>query len=162
MQDNYSILISRLDAFIRKFYKNQLVKGAIYAFTLSLAFYLTVTTLEYFGHFNTAVRTVFFYSFIAGFLFIIGKFVVIPLMHLYRFGKIISHEQAAKIIGVHFATVEDKLLNVLQLKKQSEDLKQNNNTLLFAGINQKIEELKPVPFVSAINLSENKRYLRFA
>lgn len=163
MADNYSLLIEKLDAFIRKYYKNQLVRGAIYSFTLSLVFYLLVATLEHFGHFDTTLRTILFYSFVAGFLFIIGKFVIIPLMHLYRFGKVISHEQAATIIGKHFSNVEDKLLNVLQLKKQSEtDKDARHHELLIAGINQKVEELKPVPFVSAINLSENRRYVRYA
>jgi hypothetical protein len=47
-------------------------------------------------------------------------------------------------------------------------LKENNNNeptskeLLEAAINQKITELKPVPFTSAIDLSQNKKYLKFA
>ncbi len=162
MKDNYQILIDRLDAFIRKYYKNQLVRGGIYAFTLSLAFYLLVVTFEYFGHFNTDIRTFLFYAFILGIGFIISKFVIIPLMHLYRLGKIISHEQAADIIGKHFSNVQDKLLNVLQLKKQAEENTSTHPELIVAGINQKIDELKPVPFISAINISENRRYLRFA
>ena len=163
MQESYQSLIARLDAFIRKYYKNQLIRGIIYSFTLLLGFYLVVTTIEFFGHFNTSFRTFLFYLFVGGMLFILGKFIAIPLMHLYRFGKIISHEQAAEIIGKHFGNVQDKLLNVLQLKKQSdENLNTNNQSLLMAGIDQKISDLKPVPFVSAINLSENRRYLRFA
>ncbi len=163
MSDNYQLLITRLDAFVRKYYKNQLVRGAIYSFTLSLAFFLLVTTLEFFGHFNTGFRTILFYLFVGAILFIISKFVINPLLHLYRFGKIISHEQAAQIIGKHFKNVQDKLLNVLQLKKQSEESSGiQNNVLLLAGIDQKISELKPVPFVSAIDLTENKRYLRYA
>ena len=163
MSDSYQLLITRLDAFIRKYYKNQLVRGAIYAFTLSLAFFLLVTSLEFIGHFNIGLRTVLFYLFVGAILFILGKFVFNPLMHLYRFGKIISHEQAAEIIGKHFGNVQDKLLNVLQLKKQSEEsTASHNNVLLVAGIDQKINELKPVPFVSAIDLSENKRYIRYA
>ncbi len=163
MQESYQSLISRLDAFIRKYYKNRLIRGVIYAFTLLLAFYLLVTTIEFLGNFNTGFRTTLFYLFIGGMLFILGKFIVIPLMHLYRFGKIISHEQAAEIIGKHFGNVQDKLLNVLQLKKQAEvDPNAQHQQLILAGIDQKISELKPIPFVSAINLSENKRYLRFA
>ncbi|MBK9543636.1 MAG: DUF4175 domain-containing protein [Bacteroidetes bacterium] len=179
MQDNYQLLIQKLDAFIRKYYKNQFVKGAIYAFTLSLAFYLLVTTLEYVGHFSTTLRTVLFYSFIGGILFILGRFVIIPLLHLYRIGKLISHEQAAEIIGKHFSNVEDKLLNVLQLRKLAEEgrgtrdegrtgdggrIGENNfhTELIDASINQKAEELKPIPFVSAINIGDNKRYARYA
>ena len=163
MPDNYHLLISRLDAFIRKYYKNQLVRGAIYSFTLLLAFFLLVTTLEYFGHFSSGLRTTLFYLFVGSFLFIVGKFIVNPMMHLYRFGKIISHEQAAEIIGKHFGNVQDKLLNVLQLKKQADESPESSHhNLLLAGIDQKINELKPVQFVSAIDLSDNRRYVRYA
>ncbi len=173
-KDNYQLLIAKLDAFIRKFYKNKLIRGAIYSFTVSLAFYLLVTSLEFFGHFSVGLRTTLFYVFVFGNLFIIGNFVVVPLIHLYRIGKIISHEQAAKIIGDHFGDVKDKLLNVLQLKQQTEQVNSPQSTvnsfqspisgfqLLTASINQKAAELKPVPFTSAINLNENRKYLRYA
>jgi len=163
--DNYQVLIEKLDAFIRKYYRNQLLRGGIYAFTLGLAFYLLVTTLEYFGHFSTGLRTALFYGFVAGIGFILMRFVAIPLSHLYRIGKIISHEQAAKIIGDHFKEVQDKLLNVLQLKRQAApdyELRTVNYELLTASIEQKSEVLKPIPFVSAVNLSENRKYLRYA
>src|SRR5689334_10067436 len=158
--DNYQILISKLDAFIRKYYKNQLIRGGIYAFTLGLAFYLIVTMMESAGHFSTVMRTVLFYSFIAGILFILWRFIAIPLFHLYKIGHVISHEQAAQIVGEHFTEVKDKLLNVLQLRKQAEG--NTANELLLASINQKSDELKPVPFIRAVNFSENRKYLRYA
>ena len=37
-----------------------------------------------------------------------------------------------------------------------------NSKLIEASINQKAGELKPVPFTSAINLNENRKYLRYA
>lgn len=163
--NNYNLLIEKLDAFIRKYYKNRLIRGAIYSFTLLMAFYLAVTTLEYFGHFSTTLRTILFYSFVGGNIFIIGRYVVIPLSHLYRYGKIISHEQAAVIIGEHFPKVQDKLLNVLQLHRQADEAALELHTsreLILAGIDQKTVELKPIPFASAINFGENKKYLRYA
>ena len=130
MSDSYQLLINRLDAFIRKYYKNQLVKGCIYSFTLSLAFFLIITLLEYVGHFSMGLRAVLFYLFVGSILFILARFIAIPLLHLYRFGKIISHEQSADIIGKHFTDVQDKLLNVLQLKKLSDDnINTQNNDL---------------------------------
>src|SRR4051812_14093440 len=102
MENNYQLLIEKLDAFIRKYYKNQLLRGVIYTFTLCLAFYLLITSSEYFGHFSTTLRTVLFYLFVSGTAFVLGKFIVIPLTHLYKIGSIISHEQAAQIIGKHF------------------------------------------------------------
>jgi hypothetical protein len=168
MDYNEDILIQKLDEFIRKYYKNQLIKGLIYAIGLVLAFYLAVAVLEYYAHFDIAIRTILFYSLILGVLGVLGRYVLIPLFKLNRIGSVLSNEMAAEIIGRHFSEVKDKLLNVLQLKKiaQEEGRQTPVSTLpislLEASINQKIRELKPVPFASAINLSENKRYLKYA
>ncbi len=161
MISEYHILIRKLDEFIRKYYKNQLIRGAIYCFTTVLAFYLIVAALEYFGHFSIAARTFLFYSFLAVNVFIITRLIIIPLLKINRLGKIISHEQAAEIIGKHFSNVSDKLLNTLQLKQLSEQ-HASNSGLIIAGINQKIAELRPVPFTSAIDLKKNYRYVRYA
>src|SRR5262245_6565910 len=158
---NYEILLGKLDEFIRKYYKNQLIRGAIYTFTALLAAWIVFTSLEYFGHFSTTVRTILFWTFISVALVSLWKGVIIPLSHLYRMGKIISHEQAADIIGRHFSNVQDKLLNTLQLKAESDRMGQSS-ALLIAGIEQKTEELKPIPFTSAIDLRKNRKYFRYA
>jgi hypothetical protein len=80
-------------------------------------------------------------------------------MHYFHLGKVISHEQAANIIGNHFADVKDKLLNILQLRHQADSAQ--NRDLILASINQKSEEIKPVPFKGAIDLSQNRRYMRY-
>src|ERR1035437_6249772 len=161
---NYQSLIEKLDGFIRKYYKNQLLRGLIYSMGLVLLFFISLTVLEYYAHFNAAIRTVLFYSFIASSGFILVKYIAIPLSKLYKLGQLISHEEAAKIIGKHFSNVQDKLLNVLQLQQQETSI--SNLTpqyaLLEASINQKIKELKPIPFTSAIDFSENKKYLKYA
>ncbi|MFI5150960.1 MAG: DUF4175 family protein [Bacteroidia bacterium] len=161
------ILLRKLDEFIRKYYKNQLIKGGLYATGMVLAFYLLVVVLEYYAHFDSTVRTVLFYSLLAGILAICIRYIALPLFRLNRIGPVISNEQAAAIIGTHFSEVRDKLLNVLQLKKVSQDItsapvKQESQALLEASINQKIKELKPVPFTAAIDLGKNKRYLKYA
>ena len=56
-----------------------------------------------------------FYTFLATAVFIIGRFIVLPIAQINRLGKIINHEQAAEIIGKHFSEVKDVLLNTLQL-----------------------------------------------
>ena len=163
MKDNYQILIEKLDAFIRKYYKNQLIRGAIYSFGLCLAFYLVVTLLESIGRFNTGLRTFLFYSLLAGNIFILIRFILVPLSKLYRIGSVISHEEAAQIIGSHFSEVKDKLLNTLQLREQYGAAGESQSSdLVMASVNQKIDDLKPVPFVSAVNLGENRKYLRYA
>src|ERR1700722_1356323 len=149
MTASYSILISKLDEFIRKYYKNQLVKGGLYTLSLGLSFYISLVIAEYYGDFSITLRTVLFYAFAAAILFILTRFIAIPLTRLYRIGEIISYEDAAQIIGRHFREVQDKLLNVLQLNRQMADI--GTVSLLEAGIEQKIKEMKPVPFAVAID-----------
>ncbi len=52
------------------------------------------------------------------------------------------------------------MLNVLQLKEQSKNYA--DASLIEASIDQKIDDIKLVPFTSAINLSKNKQYLKYA
>jgi hypothetical protein len=157
----YNTLISKLDEFIRKYYKNQLIRGVLYTTAILLSGYLTISLLEYYAHFDTTVRTVLFWSFLAAAGYVVGKFIVLPLTKINRIGKIISHEQAANIIGQHFTNVQDKLLNVLQLQKSGSGTGASD-ALVEASINQRIKELRPVPFTSAIDLKQNRRYVKWA
>lgn len=158
MSNNYQILISKLDAFIRKYYKNRLLKGGIYSVGLLLASFIVFTSVEYFGQFSTTGRTILFYSFVAITTYLLVNYVIVPLAKLYKFGKIINHNQAAEIIGNHFDEVKDKLINVLQLEHKA---LLSSSSLLLASIDQKSLELKPVPFVNAVNLTENKKHLKY-
>ena len=154
----YHQLLLKLDVFIRKYYKNQMIRGALYCMAIIFFTYLVVTLAEYFGRFSIAMRTFLFWSFVAGVLFVLGKFFLLPLAKIFRLGKIISHEQAAQIIGKHFPHVQDKLLNTLQLKSMAS---LGDNSLIEASIAQKIGELRPVPFSSAIDFRENRKYLKW-
>jgi hypothetical protein len=159
-QDNYQILIAKLDEFIRKYYLNNTIRGSLYFIGLSLILFLAFSLMEYYFYFSIPVRKVMFYGFIAMAMGGISYWIFLPLLHYFRLGSLISHEQAARIIGQHFTDVDDKLLNVLQLKQQSFNLEQRE--LIEASINQKSHVLSPLPFKSAIDLSQNKKYLRYA
>ena len=159
MQNADNILIQKLDEFVRKYYKNQLLKGVLYSSGILITAFLSVVLLEYFGEFNTTVRTILFFGFLTATIGVLIKYISIPLLKLNKIGSIISYNQAASIIGNHFTNVQDKLLNVLQL--QNNQSLNGSPELLLASINQKINELKPVPFTTAINLSDNKKYLKY-
>lgn len=159
-KDNYTLLIEKLDRFIRKYYVNQLIRGSLYSVALILVLFLGMNFLEHYFYFSATIRKTLFYSFIGASGVALFSWVLLPLMHYFRLGKLISHEQAASIIGDHFTDVKDKLLNVLQLKRQADGM--NRQELILASINQKTEDIKLVPFRSAINLSQNRKYLRYA
>ncbi len=158
---NYDLLIQKLDQFIRKFYLNKLIKGSLYFLAVSLGLFLLFNFLEHQFYFSQGVRKFFFFGFLGTSIFGLIVWVFNPLFKYLKLGKNISHDQAAQVIGSHFSDVQDKLLNVLQLKRQnSENVAQTN--LIEASINQKSAEISPVPFKSAIDLSKNRKYLRYA
>ncbi|MCD4746100.1 MAG: hypothetical protein K8R58_07360, partial [Bacteroidales bacterium] len=161
MENNYSILVHKLDRFIRKYYKNQLIKGCIYSIATLLLFYIFTTLLEYFAHFRIIIRTIIFYSYLLINILILIKLIIIPLFKLIKIGKIITHKQAAEIIGKHFPDIKDKLTNTLQLLDISKTGK-SNIELIKASIDQKILQLKPISFSTAIDLTKNKKYLKYA
>jgi hypothetical protein len=158
--DNYQLLIQKLDEFIRKYYLNQVIRGGLYSVALILLLFLGLNFLEYYFYFDAGVRKVLFFSFLGVSLAALGYWVAMPLSQFFRLGKVISHEQAAHIIGQHFSDVRDKLLNILQLKNQADN--QAQKELILASINQKSESIKLVPFKNAIDLSNNRKYLKYA
>ena len=160
MKDNYQLLISKLDEFIRKYYVNQAIRGSLYSTGLILALFLGLNFAENYFYFSPSIKTPLFWGFVATSAVALGIWVGMPLLHYFHLGKVISHEQAASIVGEHFTNVKDKLLNILQLRKQADTVE--NRDLILASINQKSEEIKPIPFKAAIDLQKNRKYLKYA
>jgi hypothetical protein len=161
IKDNYQLLIEKLDAFIRKYYVNQLIRGVLYSVGLILFLFVAINLLEYYFYFGPSARKAMFYGFLASSIGAVLGWIALPAMRYYRLGEVISHEQAANIIGSHFTDVKDKLLNILQLNKQAQT-NPAQAELILASVNQKSNEIKFVPFKAAINLAQNRKYLRFA
>jgi hypothetical protein len=153
-------LIEQIDLFIRKFYKNQLLKGVLLFGIVFLFSFLLTTSLEFVGRFNTYIRAFLFFGFIALNLFILIKYFIIPLSKLFSFGKRINKYQASQIIGQFFPSVSDRLLNTLQLN-DSLNSQDANYELISASVSQRAAILTKVSFSNAIDLSENKRYVKY-
>ena len=159
--ENDQLLLQRLDQFIRRYYKNQIIRGAFVLTAITGILFLTPVLMEYFFRFNNGVRLFFFYSFVGIFLVSLVFLVIRPLLKLLKIGKILSYEEAARIIGNHFPEISDKLLNTFQLMRYRKDTGENV-PLLVAGIDQKIRLIKPFRFNIVINLKNNLSYLKYA
>jgi hypothetical protein len=154
---NFETIKSKLQEFIQKYYTNELLKGAILFFAIGLLYFLITLFVEYMLWLNPTARTVLFWVFILVELGLFIKFIAIPLAKLFNLRKGINYETASKLIGNHFPEVNDKLLNVLQLNQSP-----TQSDLLIASIEQKSQELQPIPFKSAINFKSNTKYLKYA
>lgn len=158
--ESFEQLLDQIDGFIRKYYKNQLLRGVLLFVTVFLFSFLFTTVFEFTLRFNTFIRGLLFFSFLLTNGVLLYRFFLIPLFKLTSFGNRISREQAADIIGKFFPGISDRLKNTLQLQN---NLAENvgNIELLKASVNQRSNSLKLVPFHTAVNFSENKRYLKF-
>ena len=152
IMEGYKNIEDKLHQFANKYYTNELIKGSILFLSLGCLYLFFTLFLEYFFWLKPTARTFLFWLFIVVELFLLIKFIMIPISKLIGFRKGISLQQSSKIIGSHFPEVQDKLLNVLQLKENV-----NNSDLILASINQKSEELAPIPFLKAVDFKQNKK-----
>lgn len=155
----HNILLHKLDEFIKKYYINQLLRGCIFFTISAIVIYLFITSAEYIGNFNSTIRFVLFSFWLLTNTIAIVYFIVIPLLKLYKIGKTLSYKDAAIIIGKHFQNIQDKLLNALLLEEMA--VQHPDNSLLLASIEQKSNELSPIPFTKIIDLKENVKYLKW-
>ena len=157
MAQNFSHIQGKLEQFIKRYYVNELLKGAILFFAAGLLYFIVTLFIEYMLWLNPTARTILFWTFIAVEAALFAKFIAFPLAKLFKLQKGIDFKIASKIIGDHFPEVNDKLLNVLQLKESN-----HQSELLEASIEQKSAELSPIPFKLAINFNKNTKYLKYA
>jgi len=151
------IIFDKLEAFIKKFYTNELIKGVILFIGLGLLYFIFTLLIEYFLWLSTSGRTILFWLFVGVESFLLIRFIAFPLFKLFKLQQGINYEQASEIIGNHFSEVQDKLLNFLQLANQSQ-----TSELLAASIEQKAASLQPIPFSNAVNFAKNKKFLPYA
>ena len=138
---------------IRSYY----VKGTILFLAIGLLYFLFTLFVEYMLWLDPVARTILFWLFVSVELALFVKFIANPITRLFKLRSGIDYKKASKIIGSHFPEVNDKLLNVLQLK---ENVKESE--LLLASIEQKSIELRPIPFKLAINFKRNLKYVKYA
>jgi ABC-type multidrug transport system fused ATPase/permease subunit len=145
MSSSFEQLLDQIDSFIRKYYKNEMIKGVILFLAFFLFSFLFTTTLEYIGRFGSVTRAFLFFSFIVINLILLVRYIVIPLSKLISFGKRINRYQASEIIGSFFPEISDRLKNTLQLH-DALDQNEGNIELLRASVMQKSEQLNVIPF----------------
>jgi hypothetical protein len=155
-----NFIYQKLEAFIRKYYLNELIRGVVFFIGLGLLYFLFTLFIEYFLWLKPTARTILFWTFVGVEVFLFFRFILFPIFKLLKFKKGIDYNEASAIIGNHFSDVKDKLLNFIQLSNL--DNSSEKSELLLASIEQKANALQPIPFSNAVNFNSNKKYLPLA
>tara|TARA_R110000868_G_scaffold150063_3_gene372994 strand:- start:55556 stop:58960 length:3405 start_codon:yes stop_codon:yes gene_type:complete len=133
-----------------------LLKGLVLFLTIGLLFFFFVLGVEYYLWLNTSGRFILFLLFVFTELYLAWRFIIVPLSYLFKWKRGLSNKEASLLIGKYFPEVDDKLYNLLDLAESD-----SKSELLLASIEQRSTSLGKVPFVKAINIKENIRYVRY-
>ena len=147
---------NKLTLFYKKYYKNELIKGCIFFFSLGVLYLIITVYVESVLWLKPVNRFVLFWLFIVIELLLFYKFILIPIIKLFKLKEGINNLDSSKIIGNHFPEIKDKLLNLLQLKQVNK-----TSELLIASIEQKSEELTPFRFSESVSFQANLKYLKY-
>ena len=155
MGEGINRISEKIKSFKKRYYLNLLIRGSIFTLSAILIYFIIASLLEYNLWLGRSTRFLIFASFFALVGWCIYHFLKEPLAW-WIYHKGLGEEESAKLIGRFFPSVGDKLLNVIQLASSQE-----RSALLDAGISQKSISFKDVSFETAIDLKENKRYLKY-
>jgi hypothetical protein len=150
----------KLEAFIRKYYTNELIRGTVFFIGLGLLYLLCILFIEYFLWLRPIGRLVLFLIFITVEVGLLVRYILFPIFKLFKLQKGLSYDEASSMIGNHFADVNDILTNFLQLSADKRS--STESELLVASINQKAKGLQLVPFGNAIIYKRNIKYVPLA
>ncbi|WBL25673.1 DUF4175 family protein [Zunongwangia sp. HGR-M22] len=146
----------QLRAFIKKYQLNLLIKGSALFLFIGIFYLLILLVFENFLWFDSSVRFALFISVIVVEISLLIVFIGFPLIKYLNLNRAISDKEAAKMIGNYFPEIDDKLLNLIELKSQ------NNSVFLDAAIRQKSSDLKFYNFSKAVSLTKYRNYVLIA
>ncbi|MDN3595915.1 DUF4175 family protein [Zunongwangia endophytica] len=152
----FEAIKNQLKAFIKKYQLNQLIKGIALFLFIGIFYLLILLIFENYLWFDATVRFSLFISVIFVEVSLLIFFIGLPLIKYLDLNRAISDKEAAAMIGNYFPEIDDKLLNLIELRSQQ------NSTFLEAAIRQKSSELKFYNFSKAVSLMEYRNYMILA
>ena len=154
--NSYKDILHKLSVFTTRYYTRLLIKGALLFLLFAILFFIGIVSLEYFLWLGTTGRLILFLLLIGVVGFTLIKYIITPLFYLFKLKQGISAKEASLLIGRHFPEVGDRLFNLLELAEDS-----NKSELLLASIEQRSNNLNPIPFAKAIELKEGLRSAKY-
>lgn len=156
----YESFIGKLDAFLCRYYTNRAWKGFFLLLASGLLVFLVFCTLEYFVFLSVGLRKLLFWMFVT--LFSIGSayLVLYPLGQSRGWFRRMSHKEAARYLALCYPELDDRLYNVLDLRRQLDE-----NPSLYALLEAAIEQISrnfvSYRFERIVKFNSNLKYILF-
>ena len=146
----------QLEAYKKKYQLSLVVKGVLLTLVTIVSLIVISSIAEYTLWMSSPLRTILFISLLLIFIGLCYQFILVPFIYFINKNKGIRDEEAAKNIGNSIPSINDKLLNFIQLKSY-----EGNSPLVQASLNQKQLSLGPISFSSVIDLKSSARIGRY-
>tara|TARA_R110002012_G_scaffold263456_2_gene446567 strand:- start:237664 stop:241158 length:3495 start_codon:yes stop_codon:yes gene_type:complete len=143
---NYNLVQDKLQAFIKKYYTLQLLKGGILFLSLGALIFLLVIGLEYFLWLGSVGRLTLLVVLGVLEFVLLYRYILVPIFYLLKIKQGLTERTASNIIGNYFPEISDKLYNLVDLAKQPQQ-----SELLLASIEQRSKSMGTINFSKAIN-----------
>ena len=155
MHQNQTALDRRLQEFRKKYYTDKVIRGSLILLLLFSSILFVVLLSEGLFGFSSGVRTAMVAGLGLTFVGVLGYMVIWPVTQLVNIARGISDYEIADMVRSAFPNINDKLINLLQLRSGSD----TSNALVAAAIDKKTNDIVPVPLSTAIDFNLNRRYL---
>ena len=157
-----SEIFDKLDLFIKKYYKNILIKRACIFLATVGALFLLMNWAEAKLFLGTPLRLFFLILFLSTTTTMIYWAFLVPISKIFGLTETMSYKNAETLIKSSLPEVKDHLRNLLELHEKAQGGGENEILILKAAIEQKISGLKFYNFVSTIDFRKNLKYARVA
>ena len=145
----------KIGSFRSRYYKNLFLRGSLLTLTILFLYFLLAALIEYGLWLAPWARFVIVLSFFATTAYCIYKFLKEPIQ-FWIAKRGMGDEQSARLIGDFFPGIKDRLVNLIQLVRVKEE-----SSLAYASIEQKTKVFEPFRFDQVIDLTQNKKYLKY-
>ncbi len=157
----YKEIISKLEKLVKREYSFFAVIGLQSVLLIGALTYTTFTILEALFHFNTFIRTVFFFIFL---LFTGAAFVIMlvnPLLKYFNIFRKTNYHKVAEKAGNNFQFIKDDLLNAMQLVSGETDKKNYSSLLIDAAFLNIYNRTKAIEFESVVSFKKARELFRY-
>ena len=157
MNDSFTLFLTKIDAFKRRYYLQKLLVGVVKTILYSVAIIFVLSVAESFFTFSSNIRLLFYLTIII-FLFVCFIYLILlPFLCLTNLLSGQTNKYFALIIQSAFSKTKDILINIIELSELE------SSSLVRQSINQKVNEIKDIDFNSIIsfNILKDKKIVLF-
>jgi len=162
IKNRYQVLINKILNVRKKQHFLNITNALAISLALFSLVFLFTAIIEYFASGDMSFRTTLFYLSISSVIF--GSIIIFykPLKQLFANNFISDIEHYSNKIGTHFIDLKDRLLNGVQLLKQSENNKEISKDLIYGAFDNLYTQAKDLDFNQVIDYKSKQKSIFIA